>query len=344
MKKTLIAMGTATLLFAAGCSAASQVEQFNGKPLDGQNVQIYSHRGGRGLGPENTMANYRSSLRMGVDYIDMDINMTKDGVLVVTHDLGLNPNITRDSQGNFIKKSLLIHDLTYQQLQSYNVGELKPGTAYAKFFPYQLAEKDAKIPTLKQVIEYTKRVAGDKVGFQIEIKNDPTHPEQSATPEQYAKALYTLLKQEDVIDRTEVQAFDFACLIALNKLDPKIKTAYLTANGDSSDSTAWTAGYKVQDYGNSWPRLVKKLGGAAWEPYEMDITKAQIDEAHKLGLKVVVWGWPEQEGTEFNYPQVVKLINWGIDGIISDRPDELRGVLAARGYNLPQGFTIRSHS
>ena len=74
----------------------------------------------------------------------------------------------------------------------------------------------------------------------------------------------------------------------------------------------------------------------------MDLTKSDLDEAHRLGLKVVAWGWPELEGTEFNYAKNEQLLDWGVDGIITDRPDILRGILAARGMNLPNGFKIES--
>jgi len=73
----------------------------------------------------------------------------------------------------------------------------------------------------------------------------------------------------------------------------------------------------------------------------MDLTKRDLDEAHRLGLKVVAWGWPEQEGMEFNYAQIEKLIDFGVDGIITDRPDILRGILVTRGLNLPNGFEIQ---
>jgi glycerophosphoryl diester phosphodiesterase len=73
----------------------------------------------------------------------------------------------------------------------------------------------------------------------------------------------------------------------------------------------------------------------------MDLTKSDLDEAHRLGLKVVVWGWPEKEGTEFNYALIEKMIDWGVDGFITDRPDILRGILVTRGMNLPNGFEIQ---
>ena len=195
-----------------------------------------------------------------------------------------------------------------------------------------------------EVVKYVKKIAGNKVGFQIEIKNDPNKPNDTATPEEYAKALYKVMKDENITNVTEVQAFDWRCLIALNKLDPSIKTAYLTDHTteqlDDKEQGTWMAGLKPKDYDYSFPKMIKHLGGYCWEPFEMDLTKKELDEAHKLGLKVVVWGWPEMEETEFNYKRVQKLIDWGVDGIITDRPDILRGILAARCFNLPQGFII----
>lgn len=314
MKKWIVVFCILTMALGnISLASTNQVIEYNGKPTPNSIVEIYAHRGGRGLAPENTMPAYQSALRQGVDYIDMDVGVTKDGVVVVTHDLTLNPDITRDKNGNYIKKAIPIHGVTYKELETYDVGKLKPGTQYASFFPMQHAMNKVKIPTLKEVIEYTKKIAGDQVGFQIEIKTDPKNPQLTPSLKEFAKAVYQILDNENVINCTEVQAFDFRCLIELQKLDKNIKTAYLTANNDNEskeNGTLWTAGYNIKDYDNSMLKMIKSLGGAAWEPYEMDLTRAQLEQAHQLGLKVVVWGWPEQEGTEFNYQRIVELINW----------------------------------
>ncbi len=347
MKKVIfIAAALAFSIYLISCQTTSEstVVKYNGKITPKNVVQVYAHRAGRGLMPEQTLPAYRGALRLGVDYVDMDINMTKDGVLVITHDPGLNPNFTRDPKGKWITKATLINSLTLKELQKYNVGKLKPGTEYASYFPDQYSRKFVKIPTLKEAIQYVKKIAGDKVGFQIEIKNDPTKPKLTATPSEYAKALYKLLKEEKVLNRTEIQAFDWSCLIELQKLDPNIKTAYLTDHTTETLTDAepgtWMAGLKPKNYNFSFPKMIKHLGGYCWEPYEMDVTKKSIEEAHKLGLKVVVWGWPEMEKTEINYKRIEKMIDWGVDGVIADRPEILRGILTARGYNLPKGFSI----
>lgn len=326
----------------------NNVIKYNGKITPENVIQIYAHRAGRGLMPEHTLPAYRGVLELGVDYVDMDINMTKDGVLVITHDLGLNPYLTRDSLGRWITTATPINTMTLNEVQKYNVGKLKPYTEYGSFFPHQHPSDFAKIPTLEEVIQYVKNITGDKVGFQIEIKNNPEMPDMSATPTEYAEALYELLKEEGVLNRTEIQAFDWRCLIALQKLDPNVKTAYLTDQSTetlvNSDPGTLIAGLKPKDFGYSFPKMIKHLGGYCWEPFEMDIIKKDVEEAHKLGLKVVVWGWPEMEKTEFNYKQIEEVIDWGVDGIIVDRPDILKGVLTARGYNLPVGFTIADNN
>ncbi|ODN41808.1 glycerophosphodiester phosphodiesterase [Piscirickettsia litoralis] len=317
-------------------------------------LEIYGHRGARGLSPENTIPAYNTALRLGVNYVDMDITMTKDGVLVVSHDLTLNPNITRNHKGLWIpaKKPPFINTLTLKQVQSYDVGAIKPGTNYSKLFSEQYPVAHTQIPTLKHVIEYVKAIAGDQVGFQIEIKTDPAQRNASATPKQFATALAKLLKEEKITNRTEVQAFDWPCLIALQKINPNIKTAYLTEDDSRAQMMSdnpkiaglWTGGYLLKNYDNSIPKMIHALGGKLWDPEDRELTQQSLQQAHKLGLKVVVWSDPVATGKAFDAKMMEKMISWGVDGIITDRPDELRGLIAARGFNLPSNFSINSKS
>lgn len=321
----------------------NHVIKYNGIPVPEDLIEVYSHRAGRGLMPEQTMPAYEEALRLGADYMDMDIGMTKDSVLVITHDLGLNPNLTRDKDGNWITEATPIHSMTLKELQTYNVGMLKPGTRYASFFPFQHSV-DTYIPTLEEAIDYIISIAGDKVGFQIEIKNDPTKPEMTATPLQFAKALNDMILRKNIINRTEVQAFDWQCLVELKKINGNIKTAFLTDHTtevmDDTETGTWTAGLKPKDFGYSLPLMVKHLEGDCWEPFEGDLTEKDLAEARRQGLKVVVWGWPELEKTECDYDMVIKMIQWKVDGLIADRPDIIKGLLAARGYNVSSGFNV----
>jgi glycerophosphoryl diester phosphodiesterase len=271
-------------------------------------MEIYAHRTARGLAAENTLAGCAICIELGVDYIDLDIGMTKDGVLVVTHDIALNPDLTRDEKGGYIKKRIPIRSLTFAQLQKYNVGKVNPHSKYATYFPDQTGFDEAKIPSLKEVIAYVKKNATRPIGFQIEIK---THHRHTPPPKVFAQAVDTIIQETKVFDRSEVQSFDFRCLHELRKLNPLIKTSFVS-NGRVS------------------PKTVYSLGGSCWSLYEMDATPAKIKKAQKMGLKVLTWNYPEKEGTEFNKEQISKLIAWGVDGIITDRPDKLKDLLHFR--------------
>jgi glycerophosphoryl diester phosphodiesterase len=267
-------------------------------------MQIYAHRAARGLAPENTLFACHEALQHDIDFIDFDIGMTKDEKLVVTHDVALNPDITRDTQGRYITESILVSELLYEELEIFNVGRINPSSLYATYFPAQKSVAFAKIPLLSEAIEYVLSMRDD-IAFQLEIK---VKPGRTASAETFASALYQLLKESNLIDRTEVQSFDYRALLALQKLDAAIKTTCLTLPGIL---------YAPLNY-------FKKLNASCWSPFQMDVTKPLVEEAKNLGLKIVPWGYPEKEGTEFNAAQIAKLLEWQVDGIITDRPDILK--------------------
>lgn len=107
-----------------------------GYALSANSVMIIGHRGARGLAPENTLPGFAKAIQLGVDYVDMDIVMTADKVLVVYHDLTLNPNTTRDASGSWVSHTppVVIKHISVKQLKGYDVGQIKPHTA---LFPDQ---------------------------------------------------------------------------------------------------------------------------------------------------------------------------------------------------------------
>jgi glycerophosphoryl diester phosphodiesterase len=259
----------------------------------------------------------------------------------------LNPDIVRGPDGKFITDRKLVRTLSLAEIQNYDVGRLDTASAYSKFFPAQLGMDGVPMPTLREVIRYVISKAHKKVGFQIEFKTDPEHPDWTYTPAEFAAALYTILKEEDIITDCEIQSFDWRCLYEIQKLDSRVKTAYLTEwdnepgcpnsffDPDPAKAGLWTGGILVKDHQNSIPQMIKDLGGACWEPEDVELTEETLQEAHNLGLKVVVWTWPEHSGTTFNADLVSKLIDWGVDGIITDDPGMLISMLAARDYQVP---------
>lgn len=108
---------------------------------------IYAHRGGRGYAPEHTLSAFELSLEKGADFLDADIQMTKDGIIVLYHDSYLNPDFTKDKNGNFVSKDqkIFIKDLTFEQLQDYEIGHVNINSDYANKFPDQIYFENQKI-------------------------------------------------------------------------------------------------------------------------------------------------------------------------------------------------------
>lgn len=309
-------------------------------------ITVCGHRGARGLSPENTLVGYRTALGVGVNTVDMDVGMTKDGIVVVSHNIALNPDITKDSQGHWISSNkIFIHQLTFAELEKYDVGQIKPNTQYKNLFPDQFSVPNTRIPSLKQVIDYVNRISHNQVKFQIEIKTNAEHPDWTVSPEQFSKAVVKIIQEKGIADRTRVQAFDYRCLLTIQKIDPRIATAYLTAqksetvlrDKNKAKAGLWTAGYLLKDFHDSIPDLIASLGGKYWDPEDVELTPASLRRARQLHLIVNVWSYPENTGS-LNLPIMKKLIAMNVDGIITDRPDILRGLLAARGLSLPPTF------
>lgn len=353
MKKTytfnllLPALGALIFLVITGCKKQSQELV---QPEPHAKLEVYAHRGARSYAPENTIPGYATGLAIGTHWVDMDIVMSEDGEVIVSHDIRLNPDIVRGADGKFITERTLVKSLSLAEIKQFDVGRIDTASAYSKFFPAQIGMDGIAMPTLREVIRYVNEKTHHRVGFQIEFKTDPEHNDWTYTPAEFAAALYKILEEEKITGNCEIQSFDWRCLYEIQKLDPLVKTAYLTEwdnepgtpysffDPDPAIAGLWTGGVLVKDHNNSIPRMVKDLGGTCWEPEDVELTKATLDEAHALGLKVVVWTWPEHSKTVFNPELVSKLIDWGVDGIITDDPGMLISMLAARNYAVPARY------
>jgi len=300
-------------------------------------LDIQGHRGTRGLAPENTLPAFARALGIGVTTLELDCAITKDGVVVVSHDPAFNPDITRGPDGKWLEKTgHAIWSLTFKELQRYDVGRLNPANAYAKRWPEQRPADGTRIPRLADLFALVKKSGNEAVRFNIETKISPLEPSETTTPEDFARKLIAAIRAGAMEKRVAIQSFDWRTLQIVQKEAPKIPTVYLTVEKGFMDSiqadkpsSPWTAGFHVSRYGGSIPRMVKAAGGAVWSPYYAETTRSQVKEAQSLGLKVVVW--------TVNEPADMKrMIEWGVDGIISDRPDLLRKAAGDMGSHLPR--------
>jgi glycerophosphoryl diester phosphodiesterase len=301
-------------------------------PLTSLAFDLQGHRGARGLAPENTLAAFERALKTGVTTLELDIGVTADGVVVISHDPWLNPAFTRDANGHWLTGSRgpLIRSMTFSQLQIYDVGRINPDAPYAGQFPAQQAADGQRIPALAPLFAMVKAAGANNIRFNIETKLSPLSPEETASPQAMTEALLKVVRDAGMTRRVTIQSFDWRSLKLVQQLEPSMPTACLSAQsatGDTLRDGTWTAGLKLAGHG-SVPQLVKAAGCSTWSPNAASITADLVKQAQALGLKVLPW-------TVNSPADMQRLLEWNVDGIITDYPDRLRIVMQQRSMALP---------
>ncbi len=306
---------------ALGCSPL----RMHAQPV----VEIIGYRGAAGLAPENTLASFSSACGIGVSGIELDVHLSADGALLVHHDYALNPDLSRDARGRWLPDSArpVLREQTLASLRTYDVGRLRPESEYARRYPAQVASDGARIPTLDEVITLFLAECAPPTRLVVEIKTDPTRPALSSVPDALADSTVAHLRARGVALRTQIISFDWRPLRRVQAVAPEITTSYLTVESRDFDSiergvdgaSLWMAGIDVDAHGGSVPRAIRAAGGRNWSPNFRNVTAALVAEAHALGLRVFPW----TVNVESDMQQMIQL---GVDGITTDRPDVLRRV------------------
>jgi glycerophosphoryl diester phosphodiesterase len=292
---------------------------------------LQGHRGARGLLPENTLPAYEQAVRIGVTTLELDVGVSSDGVVVISHDRSLNPEITRDASGQWLPVPVLVNSLSFKQLQSYDVGRINPASEYAKRFATQVPRDGTRMPSLAELFE---RLQATSVQFNIETKISPEKPGETVSPEVFVDKLLAVVQAHGMAQRVIIQSFDWRTLAVVQQRAPGIRTAYLTAQQPwtdnikpkSADSPRWTGAVRYEEHSDV-PSMVKAAGGGIWSPYFADITSALVQKAQSLGLKVVPWTVNAEKDLQ-------TVIDLKVDGLISDYPDRARALLLKAGYTL----------
>ena len=260
---------------------------------------IEGHRGARGLWPENTLAGFAGALALDVDAIELDVVMTRDGVVVVTHDPCLNPDLTRDATGAWLPgPGPAVARLDAAQLMAFDVGRARPGGTTAVAFPAQVACDGARIPHLAEVL---RLALGGRAVVDVELKTDPSLPDLS--PAVLADAVMAAARSCGILDRLAVRSFDWRGLHHMHDRWPQVPLTWLTASdGPEPEEVAHAAG----------------PDGGRWGPDHDGLEPGMVQRAHDLGLLVVPW-------TVNSLAAMRRLRDWGVDGICTDRPDVARG-------------------
>jgi glycerophosphoryl diester phosphodiesterase len=298
---------------------------------------VQGHRGARGLWPENTLAGFAHAIELGVSAVELDCGVTRDGIVVVSHDPRLSAEHTRDAQGRFLETpGAPIWNLSFAELQQYDIGRIRPGSPLASEFPEQQPVDGERIPRLADVLTLVRDRGRGQVRVNIEVKIFPEKPELTMAPEPFVELLKRDLAATQTAALVYLQSFDWRVLQAVHREIPGVATAALTDQQPGEDTigigsatrSPWIAGLDPAAHGNSVPQLVKAIGAGTWAPEYRDLNAARVAEAHALGLRVVPWTVNESA-------DMAELIRQGVDGIITDQPDRLRAVLIAQGQPVP---------
>ncbi len=260
-------------------------------------IKVHGHRGARAMFPENTIPAFEYAIEAGADVLEMDVAVTSDNVLVISHDPHLNPEICQGP-----RPGALIHNLTLQQVRQYDCGA-KKNPRFATQHPIP----GTRIPTLDEVLSLSPRGSFE---YNIETKSFPDHPEYTPAPDVFARWMLDTIRKHKLESRVIVQSFDFRTLHAMRRLAPDIRLSAL-----------------YEGTPRSFVEIAREAGPAQIiSPDFHLVTKEQVKSAHGAGLQVVPWTVNEPDDWD-------RLIDAGVDAIISDNPAALLAYLRKRGLH-----------
>jgi len=268
-------------------------------------LEIQGHRGARSVLPENSLPALQHALELGVDTLEFDMGVSKDGVVVVVHDQTINPAICQHQDGSAIEEELWVHQLTLEEIKSFDCGsKLNPR------FPRQTLIPGTEIPTLAEVfemVENSKLANAKTVLFNIETKSDPRKPHAQPTPAKFVEAVLKVVDEFGLRERVCLQSFDHRTLVEAHRQAPEMLRSALF--------------YQRPEDG--WVKATRAAKSEIVSPNFKAIDKQDVDAIHEAGLRVIPWTANTDE-------QWASLIEIGVDGIITDDPEPLLEKLGRR--------------
>jgi glycerophosphoryl diester phosphodiesterase len=272
-------------------------------------IEIHGHRGARGLWPENTLTGFMEAVRLGVDYLEMDVVISADKKVVVSHEPWMNPDLCTDPNGKEIEHSgqqLNLYKMTYAEIASYDCG--KKGN---KEFPQQKAIPEHK-PLLSEVVTsvdaFSKAHQFPRVNFNIEIKSELQLDDiYQPAPNIFVDLVLSELKRLNILSRIILQSFDVRILRAIRKKDPSIPISLLVENTDSLEVNLKNLGFTPEIYAPDFHLVTKDL----------------VQALNSKNIKLITWTVNESSDMK-------RLIALGVKGIITVYPNRLHDLLKER--------------
>jgi glycerophosphoryl diester phosphodiesterase len=261
--------------------------------LHAQSIQVHGHRGARAMRPENTLPAFEYAIAQKVDALELDMAVTKDGVIVVSHDPELRAPVCTGPRDR-----VAIHSLTLEEVRQWDCGAKQN-----PLFATQQPVPGTKMPTLDEVFALAPR---GSFLFNIETKITEQHPELAPPPGEFARLVLAAIRKHHLESRVVLQSFDFRTLHAMKKLAPEIRLSALYS-GTPRD----------------FVEIGREADAQIVSPEFHLVTPEQVKAAHAAGLEVLPWTANKPEDW-------ARLAGAGVDGIISDDPAALIAWLSAR--------------
>ena len=303
------------------------VEAFRGAD---KTIRIVGHRGARGVFPENTMLGFKSTIEMGINLVEFDVVLCADGVPVITHNHALHAPTFKHVGGKFIDHEPKVLDLTWSQLQCFEVGRLDSSTQYGQRFPDQLQFDGIKVPKLDELLAYAASLSDNAIYLMLEIKSDPNHLDNDVFRKKLVSEVIKRVRQFDLINQTLLHSFDWRILEECKSSAPELPTSFLTQinhnPADLGEDSSLSVGPNIKDFGDHIPDYVFDKGGSLWCPNVQDITPTALRRAKNLGLVTAVW-------TVNTVEEIDRMIEYGVDAIVTDYPGRVQQRLDVYGYN-----------
>ena len=291
-------------------------------------IKIYGHRGARGVLPENTLESFKYLFENNIRAYETDILISKDNIPVITHDFKLDPSYTKDVNGNWIEdENIKIIDLTYEEILKYDVGTLNKLSRYGRKFINQKSLDNQKIPKLSDLLKLSSDNDFDDLLINLEIKSTPIEKGLTPSPEEMVKIVIDEVSRSNLSDKIIYSSFDWRVLREIKERDPKIPRAHLTsgAKGKIYDKSPWLDFTPLHSE-VELPKLIKALGGSAWHPNYKDVNKEVIEISRNEGLPVNVWTVNKEQ-------DMLRMIDYGVDGIMTDYPLKLKELCDKENIN-----------
>jgi len=268
-------------------------------------VEVIGHRGARAVRPENTLAGFEHALRAGADAIELDLAVTRDDRLVVVHDLLLNPDLCRDPDGQPPAR-VPVRSMAFDEVRL-----LDCGTARNPRFPAQVPVPGQRIPAFEEVLSLLRESpipAVRTARLVAEMKSEPSRPDLGPDPGRAADLLVAAVRGSGIAGRITVQSFDHRVLRAVHARDPSIALAALVGKEGAGDPVA----------------VARAADAGTLAPHHEGILPGDVAALHAAGLRVTCW--TANDGAAWD-----RLLEMGVDGIITDDPAGLVAHLRARG-------------